>query len=321
MSTAGNGCRQAFMRSLLEAARKDPSIYVVTSDARGSASLDEFAAALPGQFVEVGIAEQDAVGIGAGLAHSGKRVFVAGPASFYSARAVEQVKNDAAYADLDLKIIGVSGGVSYGALGATHHSLHDVALYRSIPNLAVVIPSDAAQAALVAKDLTARRGPVYLRMGRSPVPDSYAPGEARFEFGKANLLAEGGDCAILACGEALHYALGAVRVLGDRGIRCSLVDVPTIKPLDEDAILEVARRCGAVVTVEESYAAGGLGGAVAELLSQREPTRMRLLGFPDAYLPAGSSEELFAHCGLDSAGIAKSVEAFLSSGRSRRGGA
>jgi transketolase len=311
MSTAGNGCRQAFMRALLEEAMRDPSIFVVTSDARGSASLDDFAAALPGQFVEVGIAEQDAVGIGAGLAHSGKRVFVAGPASFYSARAVEQVKNDAAYADLDVKIVGVSGGVSYGALGATHHALHDLALYRSIPNMAVIVPSDAAQAGMAARDLAKRRGPAYIRMGRSPVPDSYAPGEARFEFGKANLLADGKDCAIIACGETLHYAMGAVHALGERGIRCSLLDVPTIKPLDEAAILGAARRCGAVVTVEESYAFGGLGGAVAELLSQRTPTPMRILGFPDSYLPAGSSEELFAHCGLDSAGIERKVLEFL----------
>ncbi|MGA2547722.1 MAG: transketolase C-terminal domain-containing protein [Rectinemataceae bacterium] len=317
MSSAGFGCRQAFARALLDEARRDPSIFVVTSDARGSAALDEFARELPEQFVEVGIAEQDAVGVGAGLARSGKRVFVAGPASFYSARCVEQVKNDVAYADLDVKIVGVSGGVSYGALGATHHSLCDIALYRAVPNMSVIIPSDAAQAELVARHLARNRGPAYVRMGRSPVPDSYEPGAAAFSSGKANILAQGSDCAIVACGEALHYALGAVSELAARGIACLLLDMPSIKPLDEAAILEAARRCGAVVTVEEHYACGGLGGAVAELLSQRLPTPLRILGFPDEYLPAGSSDELFEYCGLGSGGIAGSVVEFL--GATRKG--
>jgi transketolase len=313
MSASGFGCRQAFAKGLLEEARANPAIYVVTSDARGSAAFDEFARALPGQFVEAGIAEQDAVGIGAGLARSGKRVFVVGPASFYSARCVEQVKNDVAYADLDVKIIGVSGGVSYGALGATHHSLHDVALYRSIPNMSVILPSDAAQAELAARYLARNRGPAYLRMGRAPVPDVYKPGTVAFAPGKANVLAEGRDCAVIACGEALHYAADAVRELGRRGVACRLLDMPTIKPLDDEALLSAAEACGVVVTVEEHYAKGGLGGAVAELLSRRRPLPVLALGFPDEYLPAGNSAELFAHCGLDAAGIARSVTEFLGS--------
>ena len=311
MSAPGFGCRQAFARGLLDEARRDSSIFVVTSDARGSAALDEFARELPRQFVEVGIAEQDAVGVAAGLAHSGKRVYVAGPASFYSARCVEQVKNDVAYADLDVKIIGVSGGVSYGALGATHHSLCDIALYRSVPNLSVILPSDAAQAELVARHLARNSGPAYVRMGRSPVPDSYEEGAVAFAPGRANILAQGSDCAVIACGEALHYALGAVRELAAGGLACLLLDMASIKPLDEAAVLDAARRCGAVVTVEEHYARGGLGGAVAELLSQRLPTPLRILGFPDEYLPAGNSGELFEHCGLGSGGIAKSILGFL----------
>ena len=319
MSSSGTGCRQIFMRALLDEAQKDPSIFVVTTDARGSAALDEFAKALPRQFVEAGIAEQDAVGIGAGLARSGKKVFVCGPACFHASRSVEQVRIDAAYADLDVKIVGVSGGVSYGALGATHHSLHDFALYRSIPNMKVIVPSDAAQAELMARKLAHTRGPVYLRMGRNPVPDSYEPGAARFEIGVANTLMKGDDCALVSCGEALHYALDAARKLASGGIACNLLDMPTIKPLDEEAILEAARRCGSVITIEEHYAKGGLGGAVAELLAERLPLPMRILGFPDEYLPAGSSEELFAHCGLDSDGIVRSVKAFLDSRGSLEG--
>jgi transketolase len=315
MSQSGKGCRHAFMGALLEEARRNPAIFVVVTDSRGSSALDEFAKALPAQFVEAGIAEQDAVGIGAGLAASGKKVFVCGPACFHSSRSVEQVRVDAAYADLDLKIVGVSGGVAYGALGATHHSLHDIALYRSIPNMTVILPSDSAQADLAARALAHSRGPVYLRMGRNPVPDTYGAGKAAFQIGEANLLREGRDCAIIACGEALRYAAAAAELLASKGIACRLLDMPTVKPLDEAAVLSAAEDCGAIVTVEEAYAKGGLGGAVAELLAERRPTPMRILGFPDEYLPAGSQDELFAHAGLDAPGIAKSVEIFLGKGR------
>jgi transketolase len=300
------------MNALLEEARLNSDIFVVVTDSRGSSALDDFAKALPSQFVEAGIAEQDAVGIGAGLARSGKKVFVCGPACFHSSRSVEQVRVDAAYADLDLKIVGVSGGVAYGALGATHHSLHDVALYRSIPNMIVILPADSRQAELAARSLAHSRGPVYLRMGRNPVPEVYGAEAAAFRVGKANLLRDGRDCAIVSCGEALRYAAAAAELLAARGIGCRLLDMPTIKPLDETALLSAAEDCGAMVTVEEAYAKGGLGGAVAELLAERRPTPMRILGFPDEYLPSGSQGELFAHVGLDAEGVAKSVEAFVS---------
>ena len=311
-SVSGESCRHAFTGALLERAREDRSIIAVTSDAKGSVTLGDFEAALPEQFVETGIAEQNAVGISAGLALSGKRVFVCGPACFYSARSFEQVKNDVAYADSNVKVIGVSGGVSYGALGSTHHSLHDVAAYRAVPNISVILPADRHQTRRLTEFLTTYDHPVYVRLGRSPVPDVYAEGDECFEFGKAQTLRSGGDCTIVAAGETVFHAVEAARTLAERGISATVLDMSCIKPLDLDTLLAAAERTGAVVTVEEHSAFGGLGAAVAEALAQNRPTPMKILGFPDEFAPAGSSRELFEHFGLDAAGIATAVETLLS---------
>lgn len=308
---SGESCRHAFTAALLDAARADRRIIAVTSDAKGSVTLGEFEKQLPDQFIEAGIAEQNAVGIAAGLARSGKRVFVCGPACFYSARAFEQVKNDVAYAGADVRIVGVSGGVSYGALGSTHHSLHDIAAYRALPGLAIILPSDRHQARQATAFLAGYDRPAYVRLGRAPVPDVYEAGTACFAYGRANTIRDGGDCAIIATGEAVYHAVAAADRLRDRGIGATVIDVPCIKPLDRDAILNAAARTGAVITVEEHSVHGGLGAAVAELLSQHCPTRMRLIGFPDEYAPAGSSAELFAHYGLTGERIAEKASELL----------
>ena len=310
-SASGISCRHAFTAALLTCASADASIVAVTSDAKGSVTLGDFEAALPGQFVETGIAEQNAVGIAAGLASGGKRPFVCGPACFYSARSFEQVKNDLAYADANVKVVGVSGGVSYGALGSTHHSLHDIAAYRAIPNLAVVLPSDRFQTAAATEFLAGYDHPVYMRIGRGAVPDVYDAERLSFRFGKANVLRDGDDCAIVAIGEMVHHALRAAELLAVEGIAVTVIDSPCIKPFDSQTVLDAAKRTGAVVTVEEHSVLGGLGATVAELLSQRRPTRMRILGFPDAFAPAGTSGELFSHFGLTGEGIAASVRAVL----------
>jgi len=310
-SASGVSCRHAFTAALLSCAREDGSIVAVTSDAKGSVTLFDFEKALPGQFVETGIAEQNAVGIAAGLANGGKRPFVCGPACFYSARSFEQVKNDLAYADSNVKVVGVSGGVSYGALGSTHHSLHDIAAYRAIPNLSVILPSDRFQTAEATRFLGRYDHPVYMRIGRGAVPDVYDESQPCFRFGKANTLREGGDCTIVAMGETVHHALRAAELLETDGIKVTVLDSPCIKPFDSQTVLESAKRTGAVVTVEEHSVFGGLGATVAELLSQYEPTRMKILGFPDAFAPAGTSGELFEHVGLTGEGIAASVRAFL----------
>ncbi len=315
IAVPGESCRHAFTAALLRCARADRSIVAVTSDAKGSVTLGDYEAALPDQFVEAGIAEQNAVGISAGLALSGKRVFVCGPACFYSARSFEQVKNDVAYADANVKVIGVSGGVSYGALGSTHHSLHDIAAYRAVPNVAVILPSDRFQTRRVTEFLAKYDHPVYVRLGRAPVPDVYSEGDECFAFGKAQTLRTGNDCTIVASGETVYHACEAARSVAEAGIAATVLDMSCIKPLDVEALVEAAGRTGAVVTVEEHSVHGGLGAAVAEALVQRRPTPMRILGSPDAFAVSGSSSELFAHFGINADGIARAVKELVSAVR------
>ena len=268
-------------------------------------TLGDFAAELPEQFVECGIAEQDAIGISAGLANAGLRPFVCGPACFYSLRSAEQVKVDVAYSHMNVKVIGVSGGVSYGALGMSHHATQDIALFRATPGLEIFIPADGPQTVALTKYLAKSNDPAYVRMGRGAVPDVYGE-DPPFVPGKANKLTEGSDAAIIACGEMVYPALKAAEALAEEGIAVTVYDMHTLRPLDEDAILDAAET-GLVVTVEEHCIHGGLGGAVAEVLGQYKPTRMRILGLPDAKHYPGTSAEVFAHYGLTAEGIADAV--------------
>lgn len=301
--------RKAFTETLLELARKDPCIFAVATDSRGSVTLSEFAQELPQQFVECGIAEQDAIGIGAGLACTGLRPFVCGPASFYSLRSAEQIKIDVAYCHQNVKIIGVSGGVSYGALGSTHHAVQDIALMRAIPGLQVVLPVDANAAVQLTRALASSNEPAYVRMGRNAVEDVYPP-YASFTIGKANVLREGTDLTIVACGELVLPALCAAEKLNQRGIAVSVLDMHTIKPLDRGAICRAAQM-GPILTIEEHSVLGGLGAAVAEVVCQEWPTKMRIMGLPDEVLYTGESKEVFVHYGLTAEGIAQSAEELL----------
>lgn len=301
--------RKAFTETLLELARQDPCIFAVATDSRGSVTLSEFAQELPQQFVECGIAEQDAIGIGAGLACTGLRPFVCGPASFYSLRSAEQIKIDVAYCHQNVKIIGVSGGVSYGALGSTHHAVQDIALMRAIPGLQVVLPVDANAAVQLTRALASSNEPAYVRMGRNAVEDVYPP-YASFTIGKANVLREGTDLTIVACGELVLPALCAAEKLNQRGIAVSVLDMHTIKPLDRGAICRAAQM-GPILTIEEHSVLGGLGAAVAEVVCQEWPTKMRIMGLPDEVLYTGESKEVFVHYGLTAEGIAQSAEELL----------
>ncbi len=308
--------RMAFTKQLLALAREDARLFAVATDSRGSVTLGDFAKELPGQFVECGIAEQDAIGIAAGLANVGKKPFVCGPACFYSLRSAEQIKVDLAYSNSDVKVIGVSGGVSYGALGASHHATQDVALMRAIPGLTVVLPADGAQTAALTRALAKHTGPVYVRMGRGEVPDLY-DNDAPFTLGKANFLRRGEHVSLIACGEMVHPALEAAKLLAAEGIEATVVDMHTLKPLDEAAALEAACT-GAVVTVEEHSVHGGLGSAVASLLAQNRPTPMRILGLPDELLYSGTSAQVFEHYSLTPSGIAEAARALLDERRSSR---
>lgn len=297
--------RIAFTHTFLELAREDKTLFGVTTDSRGSVTLGDFAKELPAQFVECGIAEQDAVGISAGLASAGLRPFCCGPACFYSLRSAEQVKVDMAYSHENVKIIGVSGGVSYGALGSTHHSIQDIALMRAIPDLEVYLPSDGAQMVEMTKYLAKSNNPAYIRMGRGAVPMVYE-GKAPFIAGKANQLKTGKDVAVIACGEMVYPSLKACEILAEQGIQASLYDMHTLRPLDVKAIL-IAAETGLVVTVEEHNVHGGLGGAVSEVLATQKPTPQILLGLPNEKLYNGDSKQVFEHYGLTDTGIAGSV--------------
>jgi transketolase len=304
-------CRKMFTDTLLELAQKDRNIVVLTTDARGSVTLDKFAEELPGQFIEIGIAEQNSVGIGAGLATCNKKPFVCGPACFLSARSLEQVKVDAAYTHTNVKLIGVSGGVSYGALGTSHHSLQDIAVMRAIPGIAVILPCDIYQTRKMVAALVEYEGPVYVRMGRNAVPNVYSENDAPFKLGVANILMDGKDLTIIGTGETVRVALDAGILLKEKGIGSKVIDMHTLKPLDEAAILNAAKETGRVITVEEHSIHGGLGAAIAEVLAQNNPVPMKILGVPDEPTVAGTSAEVFKHYGLTAENIARIAKKML----------
>ena len=302
-------CRKSFTDTLLALAKQDKDIIAVTTDARGSVTLGDFAKELPGQFVECGIAEQDAIGISAGLANCGKKVFCCGPACFYVARSLEQVKVDIAYSGNPVTVLGVSGGVAYGALGATHHSLHDIAVLRTFPGMNVILPCDARQTAKVVKMLVDHPAPTYVRVGRAAVPDVYENDDFEFRLGKANTLAEGDDLAIIAAGETVYHALQASRSLEKKGIQARVLDLSSIKPFDAEAVRKAAAETGRIITVEEHSIYGGLGALVTECLSEH-PVPVKILGIPDENVIHASSPEIFAYYGIDAAGIEKAALSF-----------
>ena len=303
-------CRKIFTETLLELAKKDDQIVAVTTDARGSVTLGDFAKELPEQFVECGIAEQNAVGISAGLAHSGKKTFVCGPACFYVARSLEQVKVDVAYSQNPVKILGVSGGVAYGALGATHHSLHDIAVLRCFPGMNICLPCDARQTEKLVKFLVDFPEPCYVRVGRAAVPDVYEDDNFEFEIGKAVTLLEGNDLTIIGAGETVYHALEAGKQLAAKAIKARVLDMSWIKPCDEEAVKKAAAETGRIITVEEHSKFGGLGAMVCEILSEN-PVPVRIIGIPDENVVHGTNKEIFHYYGMDAEGIVKAAESFL----------
>lgn len=290
--------RQVICDTLLELAQEDGSIMVLASDSRGSAAMAPFASAYPDQFVEVGIAEQNIVGISAGLAHSGKKPFVTSPACFLSMRSIEQIKVDVAYSATNVKLVGISGGVSYGALGMSHHSVQDLAVMRAIPGIAVLLPADRHETKKMTEALVAYEGGAYIRIGRNPVEDVYESDDYEFRIGKAVTLRDGNDITLIAAGETVKVAVDAAVALTEAGISARVINMHTIKPLDEEAILQAARETGRIITIEEHSIHGGLGAAVAEIVVQQHPVPMRIVGIPDEPAIAGKTAEVFRHYGI-----------------------
>ncbi len=294
-------CREAWVAALEACAAADRRIVAVVNDSVGSSKLGGFQKKFPDRLINVGIAEQVMVGVGAGLANGGCIPFVSAASCFLTGRSLEQVKADIAYANFNVKLVGQSSGVAYGELGPTHHSIEDFAWLRPLVNLTVIVPSDPWETAEAVKWAAALEGPVYIRLSRMPVPDIVVPGRT-FQPGKAQVLHEGGDVAIIACGTTVHLALDAARALAGEGIAARVLNMHTINPLDDEAVLAAART-GAIVTVEEASVRGGLGGAVAELTSAHDPVPVERVGFP-GFVPTGSVDWLFTEYGLSQDGIA-----------------
>ena len=303
--------KQVICDVLIEEGKKDKDIIALCSDSRGSASFTAFANELPQQFVETGIAEQNLVSISAGLAKCGKKPYAASPACFLSTRSYEQCKVDVAYSNTNVKLIGISGGVSYGALGMSHHSAQDIAAMAAVPNMRVYLPSDRFQTEKLMRELLKDEKPAYIRVGRNAVDDVYEEGKVPFEMDKATVIQEGTDVALIACGEMVKPCVEAAEILKEKGISATVLDMYCVKPLDEEAVLKAAQNAKAVITVEEHAPYGGLGSMVSQTVGANCPRKVINLALPDAPVITGTSKEVFAYYGLTGEGIAKKAEELI----------
>lgn len=308
-AATGKANLDVFSFTLQQLAEHDKNIIVVTSDSRGSGKLVPFGQKFPKQIVEIGIAEQNLVGVAAGLASAGKKTFAVSPACFLTARALEQIKNDVAYSDNAVKLIGISAGVSYGALGTTHHSLHDFAVLRAINNLIIVAPADNFETEQAIRKAVDLQQPVYLRFGKKTMPLLKQGSESDFEFGKGRVIKDGDDLTFIATGETVYPALQAARKLeAEQNIHASVISMHTIKPLDHTLISTVAAKGKPIITVEEHMVYGGLGEACASFLLENGYTnRFKIVGIPDEYTVTGSQNEIFSHYGISEAGLAETA--------------
>ena len=303
-------CRDAFVTTLEELAETDNKIVAVCNDSVGSTKLGDFKSKFPERLINVGIAEQSMVGVGAGLANGGKIPFVCGAAPFLTGRALEQIKADVAYSEANVKLVGISAGLAYGELGATHHSIEDFAWIRALPNLPVIAPADRIETVAVVKWAKDYEGPCFLRLSRAGVPD-LLPAKHIFKVGKANRLREGENVTIIANGVLTHRAMIAADILASRGISCRVVNMACVRPLDANEILAAASETGAILTCEEHTTFGGLGSAIAEVVVDNHPVPMKRLGVPGVFAPTGSANFLLDEFGMSPEGISNSAQVLL----------
>lgn len=297
-------CRVAFAEELIALAEQDERIVAVCNDSVGSSNLVGFRERFPDRLINVGIAEQDMVGVGAGLALSGYVPFVCGAAPFLTGRALEQIKADVAYSQAPVVLCGMSPGMAYGELGPTHHSIEDLAWLRAVAGLSIVVPADPVQTREAVRWAAAASTPVYLRIGRFKVP-AVTPSGLQFEFGVSQELRAGDGVTIVAVGSMVSRALQAASLLADEGIEARVVNMATVAPLDEESVLRAVQQTRGIVTVEEATTTGGLGAAVGEInLRQARPVPMRMLGSPRQFAPTGDTAFLLEHFGLTAEGIA-----------------
>ncbi len=305
MTDIGKPNLEIFAETLLNQAQKNKNIIAVTSDSRGSGKLVHFGTELPDQIIEVGIAEQNLVGLSAGLAAGGKIVFAVSPASFLTARSLEQIKNDIAYSDQPVALVGISAGISYGQLGSTHHSLHDFAVLRTINNISIVAPADNFEAAEVIKKAVDYNKPLYIRYGKKPMMN-LPRNNNTFEIGKASLIKEGTDITLVATGETVQRAYQASLILKEKGLSAEVISMHTIKPFDDKMLINSINKTMALVSVEEHSVYGGLGECCSSIISQGEfNVKFKILGIPDEYMMNGSQSDVLDHYGMSPEGIAK----------------
>ena len=310
-NTLGKPNLEIFADTLLTEAKKNSKIIVVTSDSRGSGKLVPFGKELPQQIVEVGIAEQNLVGISAGLSASGKKVFAVSPASFLTARSLEQIKADIAYSDQPVCLVGISAGISYGQLGSTHHSIHDFAVMRCINNMTIVAPADNFETSEVIKQAVNYNHPLYIRYGKKPMLDIHS-NKTQFQIGKAIIIEEGKDVALIATGETVQRAFLASQILKENNINSTIVSMHTIKPFDSETFLKIAKKSKVIVSIEEHSEFGGLGEQCASLLAQNQINiNFKIIGIPDEYMVNGSQSDVLDHYNMSPEKIAKITKSLI----------
>jgi len=290
-------CRDAFANALVSLARADRRIVTVVNDSIGSSKITNFGEEFPGRLVNVGIAEQNMVGIAAGLANGGKIPFVCAASCFLTARALEQIKVDVAYSNANVKLCGMSSGLAYGELGPTHHSIEDLAWTRAIANMTVIVPADPIETEQAICAAAHFKGPMFLRISRMPVPIIHAT-DYHFEIGRAACLREGNDITLIANGTVVIRALQAAMLLAERGVQARVLNLATVRPIDREAIVQAATQTSGIVTLEEHTIFGGLGSAVAEVVVTTHPVPMRILGIQGVFAPTGSAPWLLDYFGL-----------------------
>ena len=310
-NTLGTPNLEIFADTLLTEAKQNSKIIVVTSDSRGSGKLVPFGKELPQQIVEVGIAEQNLVGISAGLSASGKKVFAVSPASFLTARSLEQIKADIAYSDQPVCLVGISAGISYGQLGSTHHSIHDFAVMRCINNMTIVAPADNFETSEVIKQAVNYNHPLYIRYGKKPMLDIHS-NKTQFQIGKAIIIEEGEDVALIATGETVQRAFLASQILKENNINSTIVSMHTIKPFDSETFLKIAKKSKVIVSIEEHSEFGGLGEQCASLLAQNQINiNFKIIGIPDEYMVNGSQSDVLDHYNMSPEKIAKITKSLI----------
>jgi transketolase len=307
-------CRKAFAETLIALAREDDRIVAVCNDSVGSSNLTGFKAEFPDRMINVGIAEQDLVGVGAGLANGGMIPFVSAAAPFLTGRALEQIKADVAYSQARVVLCGQSPGLAYGELGPTHHSIEDLSWLRAVADLPVVVPADPVQTEQAVRWAAAHPGPSYLRIPRTPVPDVTPPGSP-FQPGRALQLTDGDDVTVIAIGTMVSRALQAAGSLRQDGVAARVLNVAFVEPLDIEAVLQAAAQTRGIVVAEEATTTGGLGAAVAMLTAQHRPAHLRILGVPRSFAPTGSTTYLLEHFGLTADHIADAARDIVAHAR------